>query len=75
MTTTVVATVAQQFTVTGMTCSHCERAVTAEISKLDGVTRVVVDIATGTVITESVETLPPDAVAAAVDEAGYELTR
>ena len=75
MTTTVVATVAQHFTVTGMTCSHCERAVTAEISKLDGVTRVVVDIATGTVITESVETLPPDAVAAAVDEAGYELTR
>jgi len=75
MTTTVVATVAQQFTVTGMTCSHCERAVTAELSKLDGVTRVAVDIATGTVITESVDTLPVDAVAAAVDEAGYELTR
>ena len=31
MTTTVVATVAQKFTVTGMTCSHCERAVTAEL--------------------------------------------
>ena len=75
MTTTVVATVAQQFTVTGMTCSHCERAVTAELSKLDGVTRVAVDIATGTVITESVDTLPVDAVAAAVDEAGYELAR
>ena len=75
MTTTVVATVAQKFTVTGMTCSHCERAVTAEVSKLDGVTRVAVDIATGTVVTESVETLPLDAVAAAVDEAGYELAR
>ena len=68
-------TVAQKFTVTGMTCSHCERAVTAEVSKLDGVTRVAVDLATGTVITESVETLPLDAVAAAVDEAGYELAR
>ncbi len=75
MTTTVVATVAQTFTVTGMTCSHCERAVTAEVSKLDGVTRVAVDIATGTVVTESVETLPLDAVAAAVDEAGYKLAR
>ena len=75
MTTTVVANVAQKFTVTGMTCSHCERAVTAELSKLDGVTRVAVDVAAGTVITESVETLTLDAVAAAVDEAGYELTR
>jgi len=75
MTTTVVAAVAQKFTVTGMTCSHCERAVTAELSKLDGVTRVAVDAAAGTVITESVETLPLDAVAAAVDEAGYELAR
>ena len=75
MTTTLVATVGQKFTVTGMTCSHCERAVTAELSKLDGVTRVAVDIATGTVITESVDTLPVDAVAAAVDEAGYELAR
>ena len=75
MTTIVVATVAQKFTVTGMTCSHCERAVTAEVSKLDGVTRVVVDLATGTVVTESVETLLLDAVAAAVDEAGYELAR
>ena len=75
MTTTSVATVAQKFTVTGMTCNHCERAVTAELAKLDGVTRVAVDVAAGTVITESVDTLPVDAVAAAVDEAGYELAR
>ena len=69
MTTTVVATVAQKFTVTGMTCNHCERAVTAELAKLDGVTRVAVDVAAGTVITESVETLTLDAVAA-VDPPG-----
>jgi copper chaperone len=75
MTTTVAATVAQRFTVTGMTCSHCERAVTVELSKLDGVTRVAVDVAAGTVNTESVDTLPIQAVAAAVDEAGYELAR
>jgi copper chaperone len=75
MTTNVVATVAQKFTVTGMTCSHCERAVSAELAKLDGVTRVAVDVAAGTVITESVDTLPIQAVAAAVNEAGYELAR
>ena len=75
MTTSLVATVAQRFTVTGMTCGHCKMAVTAELSKLEGVTRVHVDLASGTVITESVETLPVDVVGAAVDEAGYELAR
>lgn len=75
MTTTLVATVGQKFTVTGMTCSHCEMAVTAQLSNVPGVTRVDVDLATGTVITESVETLPIDVVCAAVEEAGYELAR
>lgn len=75
MTTTPIATVGQRFTVTGMTCDHCKMAVTAELSRLEGVTRVDVDLATGTVITESVETLAIDAVDAAVDEAGYELAR
>ena len=75
MTTSLVATVGRKFTVTGMTCAHCVMAVTTELSKLEGVTRVAVDLATGTVITESVETLPIDVVAAAVDEAGYELAR
>jgi copper chaperone len=75
MTTTDVATVGQKFTVTGMTCGHCEVAITAELSKLQGVTRVQVDLATGTVITESVETLSLDVVVAAVDDAGYGLAR
>jgi len=58
-----------------MTCGHCEMAVTTELSKLPGVTRVEVDLATGTVITESVDILPVDVVGAAVDDAGYELAR
>src|SRR5918994_589833 len=37
MTTTLVATVGQKFAVAGMTCGHCEMAVTAELSKLEGV--------------------------------------
>ena len=75
MTTTLVATVGQKFTVTRMTCDHCKMAVTAELAKLEGVTRIDVDLASGTVITESVETLPIDVIAAAIDEAGYELAR
>ena len=73
MTTTQIATVGQKFSVTGMTCDHCVMAVTAELFKVDGVTRVAVDLDRGFVFTESVEPLPLHVVDAAIDEAGYEL--
>ena len=41
------------FTVTGMTCSHCVSAVTEEVSKIDNVTNVEVDLASGAVTVES----------------------
>jgi copper chaperone len=63
----------QTFTVVGMTCDHCVRAVSAELSKLDGVERVSVDLASGRVSVESTALLPPADVAAAIDEAGYEV--
>ena len=69
------ATVCQRFDVHGMSCHHCEMAVTAELSRIDGVAHVAVDVAAGTVIVESTATLDIDTVAAAVDEAGYELAR
>ena len=61
------------FHVAGMTCSHCVNAVTQEVSKLDGVTRVDVDLASGSVTVESNQPVDPASVAAAVDEAGYEV--
>jgi copper chaperone CopZ len=60
--------------VTGMTCEHCVRAVTTEVSALDGVREVAVDLAGGTVTVSSANPLPWDAVRDAVDEAGYVLT-
>ena len=63
----------QTYTVTGMTCDHCVRAVTEEVSKVPGVTEVEVDLPTGRVTVRSDEQLDDSAVAAAVDEAGYEL--
>ncbi|MFJ9542125.1 heavy-metal-associated domain-containing protein [Streptomyces sp. NPDC101225] len=59
--------------VKGMTCSHCVQAVTSEIGGLPGIEDVQVDLASGQVTVNSEQ--PPDlaAVAAAVDEAGYEL--
>lgn len=62
------------YTVKGMTCGHCEKAVAEEISALPGVVSVTADAAGGRVSVESAAPLADDAVRAAVDEAGYELT-
>jgi copper chaperone len=62
--------------VTGMTCEHCVSAVTAELSTLPGVTAVEVDLHAGGITPVTISSssgLDPAAVAAAVDEAGYEL--
>ncbi|WP_369778721.1 heavy-metal-associated domain-containing protein [Streptomyces sp. R33] len=60
------------YRVTGMTCGHCEGAVTTEISALPGVTSVKAVAATGEVTVVSAAALADEDVRAAVDEAGYE---
>ncbi|GAU68099.1 putative metal ion transporter [Streptomyces sp. NBRC 110611] len=61
------------YRVTGMTCSHCEGAVSSEIGEIDGVSSVQAAAATGLVTVTSEAPLDEEAVRAAVDEAGYEL--
>lgn len=64
------------YTVTGMTCDHCVRAVSTELLGVAGVSAVDVDLVTGgaSIVTVTSETpLEHEAVAAAVDEAGYTL--
>ncbi|MQS14331.1 heavy-metal-associated domain-containing protein [Streptomyces kaniharaensis] len=61
------------YTVTGMTCGHCENAISEELSALAGVTEVAADAKTGTVTVSSSAPLDDAQVRAAVDEAGYEL--
>ena len=70
------STTTATYSVTGMTCSHCVAAVTEEVSRLDGVSAVDVDLNAGgesRVTVTSTAPLPVDAVRAAVDEAGYTL--
>jgi len=62
------------YTVSGMTCSHCVAWVREEAGKVDGVTGVDVELATGTVTIESDGPVDPGDVSAAVEEAGYEVT-
>jgi copper chaperone CopZ len=61
------------YDVTGMTCGHCEGAVSGEISAIQGVTSVQAVAATGRVTVVSQAPLDDSVVRAAVDEAGYEL--
>ena len=61
------------YQVTGMSCEHCVRAVTTELTSLAGVTGVNVDLVPGgtsAVTVTSDKPLAERAVAAALDEAG-----
>jgi copper chaperone CopZ len=59
------------YLVAGMTCSHCQVAVTDEVTKVAGVTAVHVDLQTKLVQIDGSE-IDPAAVVAAIDEAGYD---
>ncbi|MDX2679600.1 heavy-metal-associated domain-containing protein [Streptomyces sp. NY05-11A] len=61
------------YKVSGMSCGHCEGAVSGELSELSGVTSVQAVASTGEVTVVSVGALDEEAVRAAVDEAGFEL--
>lgn len=62
------------YQVEGMSCDHCVAAVTRELSRLDGVKNVKVDLVLGSVAVTSDTDLNDDEVRAAVDEAGYAVT-
>jgi copper chaperone len=71
-------TTTQSFEVTGMTCGHCAAAVTEEVSAIASVSEVAINLVAGgssTVTVTSETPVSADAVAAAVDEAGYTLVR
>ena len=59
--------------VVGMTCDHCARAVRTEVSAIEGVNDVDVDLATGAVHITANQPVPPTALREAVEEAGYTL--
>ena len=61
------------FQVNGMTCAHCQRAVTEEIAAVAGVETLTVDLSTGTVSVTASRPVDRADIAAAVDEAGYAL--
>jgi len=60
------------YTVPGVSCAHCQAAITDEVSALPGVEAVEVDLETKTVAVTG-DPLDEQAIIAAIDEAGYEV--
>lgn len=59
------------YSVPGMHCAHCERAVSDELAAVAGVAAVVVDLETKRVVVRG-PALDDAALRAAIEEAGYE---
>lgn len=64
---------AHEYTVTGMTCGHCEMSVREEVSEIPGVSAVEVSHETGRLVVTG--DADEAAVLAAVEEAGYSAVR
>lgn len=62
----------QIFTVEGMTCGHCEKAVTKALLALDAQAKVVIDRAQNKVQVESEQAR--EALARAIADEGYRVT-
>lgn len=61
----------QTFTVTGMTCGHCEKAVTRAVKQLDPQAEVKIDRAANQV--EVASTHAREAISKAIAEEGYKV--
>jgi copper chaperone len=59
----------QMFDVQGMTCGHCERAVTQAVKTVDPAAEVRVDISAGKVQVQTSQ--PREAIAKAIADEGY----
>ena len=61
------------YSVAGMTCDHCTRAVSSELTGVTGVAGVAVDLDTK-LVTVTGDGLDDHALRAAIEAAGYEAT-
>lgn len=60
--------------ITGMTCDHCQSAVTKALSELDGVDQVAVDLDKGTAeVTYDSSKVNREKMKEAVEEQGYDV--
>ena len=66
---------ANEYSVTGMTCGHCEMSVREEVGEIAGVTGIDVSAQTGRLVVTADGDIGDAAILAAVEEAGYRAER
>jgi len=62
----------KEFTVPEMSCQHCVNAVTKEVSSVQGVHNVKVDLGTKRVSVEANDQVSIQTIVEAINEAGYD---
>ena len=60
------------YSVPGISCDHCKHAIEGELAKVAGVAAANVDVAAKTVTVDG--DAPDEAIRAAIDEAGYDVS-
>jgi copper chaperone len=61
------------YRVPDVSCEHCVRAITDELTKIDGVERVSVDIPTKLVTVQHGDAVSEQQILDGIEEAGYEV--
>lgn len=59
--------------VKGMSCQHCVKSVTQALGKIDGVSNVKVDLATGKASFDEARPIPTDVLKSAITKIGFEV--
>jgi copper chaperone len=62
----------KEFTVPSMSCQHCVNAITKEVSNVQGVQNVQVDLGTKRVRVQADERVSTETLLEAINEAGYD---
>lgn len=62
----------KEFQVPDISCQHCVNAITQEVSNVQGVQNINVDLASKRVRVEANEQVPTQTIVEAINEAGYD---
>lgn len=65
----------KKISIEGMSCEHCVNHVTTALKELSGVSKVEVNLAAKNAIIEASQEISEENIKAAIDEAGYEVTK
>lgn len=62
----------KDFNVPAISCQHCVNAITQEVTGINGVQNVKVDLGSKRVSVQADESVSPEAIVSAINEAGYD---